>query len=49
MYGFGEQQRLVTDKIKKEYCKNNNIKLFEITYKDNIRIKLKEIIEELKS
>lgn len=29
------------DQIKKEYCKTNNIKLLEITYKDNINEKLK--------
>jgi len=38
----------ITDKIKKEYCKNNNIKLFEITYKDNIGIKMKELLDYVK-
>ena len=33
---FGEIQRLTTDPIKKEYCKNNNIILKEIRYDDNI-------------
>ena len=37
------QQR---DKIKKEYCLKNNIRLYEITYKDNCINKLKEILEK---
>jgi hypothetical protein len=33
---FGKQQREVTDALKKEYCQQNNIKLFEIRYDENI-------------
>lgn len=35
------------DKIKFDYCQKNNIKLYYITYKDNIEQKLKEILNEL--
>lgn len=35
------------DKIKFDYCQKNNIKLYYITYKDNIEQKLKEILDEL--
>lgn len=42
---FEKRQRY--DTIKKEYCKNNNIKLFEITYKDNIKTSLSKIIDSL--
>lgn len=34
----------IHDKIKKQYCKDNNIDLFEITYKDNVEEKLIEIL-----
>lgn len=44
---FGKIQREITDSIKKEYCKNNNIPLYEIKYNDNIVDKLKEILNEL--
>lgn len=37
------------DKIKFDYCQNNNIKLYYITYKDDIEEKLKEILNELYS
>ncbi len=32
------------DKIKKEYCQQNNICFVEITYKDNIELKLSELL-----
>ena len=32
------------DDIKDKFCKKNNIKLFRISYKDNIEEKIKEII-----
>lgn len=35
------------DKLKKEYCQNNNLKLYYITYKDNIEERLEEILNEL--
>lgn len=42
--GFGDQQRLITDKMKKEFCKENNIKLYEIRYDENIEEKMEEIM-----
>ena len=41
---FGKQQREVTDKQKKTYCKNKNIPLFEIRYDENISDKIDSII-----
>lgn len=41
--GFGQQQREITDAQKADYCKNNNIPLYYITYLDNIDEKIKEI------
>ena len=35
------------DKIKNTYCRKNNIKLYRITYKDNIEEKMKELINSL--
>ena len=43
------ESRVQRDKIKKEYCENHNIKLFYITYKDDIEEKLEEILNELYS
>ena len=42
------EKRIIADEEKKNYCKNNNIKLFYITYLDNIEQKLGEIIDELR-
>lgn len=48
-YGwFGLQQRTETDKLKKDYCNKHNIKLFEITYQDNIESGLKNILSNFK-
>lgn len=44
-YQYGYVQREITDKMKKEYCKRNNIPLFEIKYTENIESKLKEILQ----
>ncbi len=41
---FGKQQREITDAMKKEYCKNNNIPLYEIRYDENVEIALEKII-----
>ena len=47
-YGwFGKQQRNETDNLKKQYCEHNNIKLFEITYKDNIEQQINNILLNL--
>lgn len=42
-------QRQQDDLKKFEYCKNNNIKLYYITYLDNIEEKVKEILNEVYS
>lgn len=42
-------ERIKRDKIKFDYCQKNNIKLYYITYKDDIEEKLKEILNELYS
>lgn len=44
---FGEQQRLVTDKMKYDFCKNKGIPLFYITYKDDVDEKCTQIIDTL--
>jgi hypothetical protein len=44
---FGDYQREITDPLKKEYCKQNNIRLFEITYEDDIKSSLDKILSEL--
>lgn len=44
---FGRLQRETTDKIKKQYCKNKNIPLFEIRYDEDPIKKLIEILDEL--
>ena len=44
---FGKQQREITDPMKKEYCKKNNILLYEIRYDDNIEEKVNSILTEL--
>lgn len=48
---FGGERALEStkkrDKIKKEYCESNKIKLIEISYKENIELKLKEELDKL--
>ena len=44
---FGDYQREVTDPLKKAYCKTNNIRLFEITYEDDIKASVDKILSEL--
>lgn len=41
---YGAGQRYISDPMKKEYCKEHNIQLFEITYLEDIETKLNEII-----
>lgn len=43
---YGKQQRLYTDKDKKEYCKLNDIPLFEIKYDQNIKHELLNILHD---
>lgn len=45
--GYGDNQRLITDKIKKDYCKNNKIPLYEIKYDDNIGQALERILKQI--
>lgn len=42
---FGKQQREVTDKLKKDYCKTHGITLHETFYNEDYIARLKEIIE----
>lgn len=44
---FGKYQREVSDGLKKQYCTNNNIILFEITYLDDIQKSVSKIINTL--
>ena len=41
---FGRSAREYTDEAKRKYCKDNNIILYEITYKENVEEKVKEIL-----
>lgn len=45
---FGKQQREVTDPMKRKYCKEHNIPLYEIRFDDNIEEKVNSILSELK-
>ena len=45
--GFYKPEIIKHDKMKFEYCKNKNIPLFYIYYKDDYKQKIKEIINEL--
>lgn len=38
---------LLRDNIKREYCKSHNIKLYEISYKEDIELELNKILLEL--
>lgn len=44
---FGDYEREVTDKLKKEYCKEKNISFYEIKYDENTLQKLQEILKPL--
>ena len=44
---FGKQQREITDKAKKQYCKQKEIPLFEIKYTDDIDVKLNRILSHI--
>lgn len=45
---YGTQQKEETDELKRQYCFIHNIKLLEITYKDDIDAKIEEIIKSYK-
>ena len=44
---FGSYQREYSDKMKKNYCKSNNIPLFEIKYDDDLDSILKVLLNEI--
>ena len=44
---FGDHQRDVTDVLKREYCKRNGLKLFEIAYTDDIDTSISNILDIL--
>lgn len=44
--GFGDEQREITDPLKKEYCKKNNIELREIKYNEDTKERMNEILSE---
>lgn len=44
---FGEQQRTITDKQKKEYCYKNDIPLYEIKYDENTKEALLNILNNI--
>ena len=44
---FGSYQREYSDKMKKDYCKSNNIPLFEIKYDDDLDSILKVLLNEI--
>lgn len=46
---FGRQQREITDEQKKNYCKNNNINLYEIKYDEDITEKINLILTHITS
>ncbi len=39
------KNRKKRDKLKREYCKKNNIKLIEIAYNDNIKVSMDNILK----
>lgn len=43
---FGAEQRNITDKLKREYCKNHNICLYEIRYDEPIEQAIKTILKK---
>ena len=42
--GFGDQQRLITDDMKRNFCSKYNITLYEIRYDENIEERLNTIL-----
>ena len=44
---FGKVQREVTDPLKREYCRKNNIALYEINYNDNIDKELDKVLSHI--
>lgn len=46
-YDFGTLQREITDPLKRMYCIEHNIPLFEISFQDNILKSLREILKSI--
>lgn len=44
---FGRLQREETDELKREYCRSNNLKLFEIRFDDDIPARVNDIINTI--
>ena len=44
---FGELQRNLTDNLKREYCKRNNIRLLEIKYDEDIKTVMENFLREI--
>lgn len=44
---FGKLQREETDELKREYCRRNNLKLFEIRFDDDIPARVNDIINTI--
>lgn len=44
---FGKKQREETDELKREYCRRNNLKLFEIRFDDDIPARVNDIINTI--
>ena len=44
---WGKIQREITDQMKRDYCQQNQIQLYEIKYNEEIEVKLKQILEEI--
>ena len=45
--GYGDNQRLITDQLKKDYCQQHNIPLYEIKYNEDIKEALCKILGDL--
>lgn len=44
---FGKQQREETDQLKRDYCKEHNIPLYEIRYDEDIENRIDEILADI--
>lgn len=45
---FGKMQREISDQLKRDFCSSHDILLFEIRFDDDIMLKLKEILSQIK-
>lgn len=44
---FGKQQREETDQLKRDYCKEHNIPLYEIRYDEDVEKRIDEILADI--